>query len=282
MTHQNALYIVATPIGNLADITLRAIDVLRRVSVIAAEDTRHSARLLQHHDIATPLISYHDHGGDAQVSRILTKLEGGSSVALISDAGTPLISDPGYRLVNAVREKGFDVVPVPGPCAFVAAASASGLPSDRIAFEGFPPAKSQARRQLFESLSKDTRTLVFYESTHRILACLQDMAEGFGADREICIARELSKTYETFLRGAIGDVLIAMDSDPNQQKGEFVVLVHGAIEEQVEEGVSPEAQKLLSVLCQELPVKQAASLTAKVTGDKKNKCYQWALDHPAG
>lgn len=282
MTHQNALYIVATPIGNLADITLRAIDVLRSVSVIAAEDTRHSAKLLQYHDIATPLISYHDHGGEAQVSRILAKLSEGGAVALISDAGTPLISDPGYRLVNAVREQGFDVVPVPGPCAFISAISASGLPSDRIAFEGFPPAKAQARRQVFEHLSKDHRTLVFYESTHRILACLQDMAEVFGADREICVARELSKTYETFLRGSITTVLNKMESDTNQQKGEFVVLVRGAVEENTEEGISEEAQKLLSVLCQELPVKQAASLTAKVTGEKKNKCYQWALDHPAG
>lgn len=281
MTHQNALFIVATPIGNLSDITLRAIEVLRNVSVIAAEDTRHSAKLLQHHDIGTPLISYHDHGGDAQVSRILAKLSEGGSVALISDAGTPLISDPGYRLVNAVRAQGFDVVPIPGPCAFISAISASGLPSDRIAFEGFPPAKTQARKQAFEALNKDSRTLVFYESTHRILACLLDMKEGFGAKREICIARELSKTYETFLRGSIDEVILQMEQDPNQQKGEFVVLVRGAEVDSSNDEVSPEAQKLLSVLCQELPVKQAASITAKVTGDKKNKCYQWALDHSA-
>lgn len=280
MTHQNALFIVATPIGNLADISLRAIDVLRSVDLIAAEDTRHSARLLQHHDISTALVSYHDHGSQAQIERILSKLREGHSVALISDAGTPLISDPGYRLVAAARAEGLMVVPVPGACAFVAALSASGLPSDRIAFEGFPPAKSLARRALFEKLEKDERTLIFYESTHRISASLADMREVFGGQRETCVAREITKTFETFLGGTLDDVIAVIDVDHNQRKGEFVVLVHGyrALETSAEE-ITPDAERILRALVEELPLKPASALTSKITGEKKNKLYQWAIKH---
>lgn len=277
MREQSALYIVATPIGNLTDITLRAIEVLRNVDVVAAEDTRHSARLLQHHCIATPLISYHDHGGDAQLSRVLDKLVAGESVALISDAGTPLISDPGYRLVREARNAGIAVVPLPGPCAFVAALSASGLPSDRFCFEGFPSAKKNARLSHFERLASETRTLVFYESTHRILDSLEDMAEAFGSDRECVIGRELTKSFETFLCGSIASVIQALNQDHNQRKGEFVVMVAGFAREESDDDLPEVTRHTLQILLEELPLKQAAALAAKITGDKKNRLYQWAL-----
>ncbi|MFL0810798.1 MAG: 16S rRNA (cytidine(1402)-2'-O)-methyltransferase [Agarilytica sp.] len=277
MTSQSALYIVPTPLGNLADMSIRAIDTLKQVQHIAAEDTRHSGKLLSHHGINTPLISYHDHGGDAQLNRILGLLKGGDSVALISDAGTPLISDPGYRLVSEVRREGFSVVPIPGACALVAALCASGLPSDRFSFEGFPPAKSQARLRVYESLAADERTLIFYESTHRIEDSLVDMVKAFGADRMAVIARELTKTFETFLHAPLEDLLKQLQEDANQKKGEFVVLVHGAVLEK-SEGLDAESERVLSLLLGELPLKQASALAAKITGEKKNKLYQWALD----
>ena len=235
MNDKNALYIVATPIGNLNDISSRAIEVLRLVDVVAAEDTRHSGRLMQAHQINTPLISYHDHGGSDQHQRILSRLSDGQSVALISDAGTPLISDPGYRLVKCAREEGYRVIPIPGACAFIAALSASGLPSDRFAFEGFPPAKSAARRKLFDSAKGDTRTLIYYESPHRIEDSLADMAAVFGDDRPAVLARELTKTFETFLSGSMSEIVAQVNSDPNQRKGEMVVMVEGARKESNED-----------------------------------------------
>ncbi len=276
MTNQSALYIVPTPIGNLSDISLRAIEVLSTVSAVAAEDTRHSAKLLSYHGIHTPLISYHDHGGEAQVSRILGKLEQGGSVALISDAGTPLISDPGYRLVTEVRAQGHDVIPLPGACALITALSAAGLASDRFSFEGFPPAKSQGRKTLFSELAQLPHTLIFYESTHRILDSLGDMAQVFGEDRRCVIARELTKTFETFIDGSLAHVLERVGEDRNQQKGEFVVLIEG-FKPLESEGISAESEKVLGVLLEELSVKQASALAAKITGEKKNKLYQWAL-----
>lgn len=280
MTNQSALYIVPTPIGNLADISLRALEVLQSVSAIAAEDTRHSAKLMQHHGIHTKLISYHDHGGEAQAQRILDLLRTGESVALISDAGTPLISDPGYKLVNIVREHSIPVIPLPGACAMTTALCASGLASDRFSFEGFPPAKHQARVAFLKALVRDERTLIFYESTHRIEDSLADMADAFGGDRRAVIARELTKSFETFLDGHLDTLIARLQSDPNQRKGEFVVMVAGH-KNTSEEGVSAEVVQVLSVLLDELPVKQAAALAAKITGEKKNKLYQWALDNKA-
>lgn len=272
-----ALYIVATPIGNLSDISFRAIDILKHVDVIAAEDTRHSARLMQHFDIGTQMIPYHDYSNDTQVERMLSFLKDGKSIALISDAGTPLISDPGFRLVCSVREQGFRVVPIPGACAVIAALSASGLPSDRFSFEGFSPAKSAARKAVFDNVKLDTRTLIYYESPHRILESLEDMLSVFGGERRIVLAREISKTYETFIDGCVGDVLAALHDDTNQQRGEMVILIAGYEAPELE-GLSPATQKIMEILLSDLPVKQAAALAAKITGDKKNKLYQWALD----
>lgn len=276
MTEENALYIVATPIGNLSDITFRAVEILRSVSVIAAEDTRHSAKLLHFYSIETPLISYHDHGGEHQEDRILSRLIDGKSVALISDAGTPLISDPGYRLVNAVSKLGVKVVPLPGASALIAGLCASGLPSDRFSFEGFAPAKANARLALFEKLCGDPRTLIFYESTHRIRESLADMSSVFGPSRRCVVARELTKSFETFIRGSIEEIIATIDSDSNQKKGEFVVMVSGHSVGKTED-LSDEARRVLTVLLQELPVKQASALAATLTGEKKNKLYQWAL-----
>lgn len=277
MNNDNALYVVATPIGNLADMVPRAVEILHAVDLIAAEDTRHSARLMQHFSINTPLVAYHDHSESAKVDSLVERLLHGGSIALISDAGTPLVSDPGYRLVKAARAKGVKVVPIPGPCALVAALSASGLPSDRFAFEGFPPAKAVAREKFFESLSQDPRTLIFYESPHRILDSVQAMVAVFGEDRQLVLAREISKTFETFLSGTAADVLAQVMADTNQQRGEIVLLVHGYNAPERPDGIAPEAEHVLKVLLEELPVKQAAALAAKITGEKKNALYRWAL-----
>lgn len=267
------LYIVATPIGNLSDLSPRAVEVLGRVDRVAAEDTRYSGRLLAHFNIKAPMISVHDHNERQRASLIIEHLERGESVALVSDAGTPLISDPGFHLVRAVREAGFRVSPVPGCCAFVAALSVSGLPSDRFLFEGFLPAKSGARRQRLEALAKETPTLIFYESTHRILPSLTDMADMFGADRYAVVARELTKTFETVQGGTLEQLLEWMEQDPMQQKGEFVVLVQGA-PEPVAEAVDAESMRILQLLAEELPPKKAAGLAASITGLKKNQLYQ--------
>lgn len=277
MLIENALYIVATPIGNLGDITQRALDVLQAADVIAAEDTRHSGRLLQHFNISTRMISYHDHSDERQVESIITKLQSGSSIALISDAGTPLISDPGYGLVKKAREAGVKVIPVPGVSAVITAMSAAGLPSDRFSFEGFPPHKSGARLQTFADSARDARTLIFYESPHRIVDCLNDMATGFGVDRPIVMARELTKTFETFLTGTVGEVLAQVQADSNQQKGEIVLMVSGYRKPETGDELAEDAEATMKVLLSELPVKQAAAIGAKLTGEKKNKLYQWAL-----
>lgn len=272
------LYVVATPIGNLADMVPRATETLQQVDIIAAEDTRHSKRLLEHFHISTPLLAYHDHNEQQSLPGILNRLQQGQRIALISDAGTPLVSDPGYRLVRAARRAGFAVVPVPGPCALIAALSVAGLPSDRFAFEGFLHAKSGQRRKQLEALTGESRTLVFYEAPHRILACLRDLAEIFGAEREVVMARELTKTFETVLAGTAAEVLSQAESDPNQQKGEIVLLVRGAERADTSE-LDPEAQRIMTILQRELPLKQAASLAAEITGSKKNALYQWAIDN---
>lgn len=272
------LYIVATPIGNLSDMTSRAVETLKSVDLIAAEDTRHSARLLQHFGVQTRMTSYHDFSDESRVELLMRTLLDGKSVALISDAGTPLISDPGYRLVSRARESGLRIVPIPGVCAMTAALSAAGIPSDRFAFEGFPPAKQVARLKLFQSLQQETRTLVFYESPHRILECVDDMAEGFGRDRAAVIARELTKTFETIHGDSLGNLQQWLRSDENQQRGEFVILLTGA-EAAHEDEIPAETRRILAVLMEELSVKQAASLASRLTGVKKNLLYALALEH---
>lgn len=270
------LFVVATPIGNLADMVPRATEILQQVDIIAAEDTRHSKRLLEHFHISTPMLAYHDHNEQHSLPGILNRLEQGERIALISDAGTPLISDPGYRLVRAAREAGFRVVPVPGASALIAALSVAGLPSDRFAFEGFLPAKSGQRRKQLDALRKEARTLIFYEAPHRILACLRDIAAELGETREIVLARELTKTFETVIAGSAAEVLNRVESDSNQQKGEIVLVVRGAETKGAAE-IDPEAQRIMTVLLKELPLKQAAALTAEISGTKKNALYQWAL-----
>ena len=271
-----SLYIVATPIGNLADMTGRAIEVLKSVDLIAAEDTRHSSRLLQHFGIGTRMMSYHDFSEDYRVDSLLEKLSSGLSVALISDAGTPLISDPGYRLVVRARAAGITVVPVPGVCALTTALSVAGLPSDRFAFEGFVSSKRAARVKQFEEWLPEARTMIFYESPHRILECVEDMLTVFGPDRHVVLCRELTKTFETIHGDNLGDLLPWMQNDSNQQRGEFVVLIKGAEAPKSEE-VDAEALRVLGILLEDLSVKQAASLAARITGVKKNLLYQRAL-----
>lgn len=270
------LYVVATPIGNLEDMTQRAIKVLQSVALIAAEDTRHSARLMAHFNIKTPMISVHDHNERQRVETIINKLSEGESIALISDAGTPLISDPGFILVRAVREAGFKVSPIPGCSAVITALSAAGMPSNSFIFEGFLPAKKAARKEQIEKIAHETRTIIFYESTHRIVDSLQDMQWVLGDDRYVVIARELTKTFETIHGAPLSELVAWVQEDHNQQKGEFVVLVSAA-EEVAKEGFDPETLKILDILTEELPVKQASALAAKITGEKKNALYQEAL-----
>lgn len=268
------LYIVATPIGNLADLSERAREVLGSVDHVAAEDTRHSGRLLAHFNIKVPMISVHDHNERQRAEHVINLLRNGESIALVSDAGTPLISDPGFHLVRAVREAGFRVSPVPGSCAFVAALSASGLPSDRFQFIGFLPAKSGARLQALEALSENTETLVFYESTHRIVDSLKAMSEAFGGDRYAVVARELTKTFETIHGDSLEGLLEWIQADANQQRGEFVVLVQGAEKVLDDESINPEAERILRILAKEMPPKKAAGVAAEITGYKKNRLYQ--------
>lgn len=275
------LYIVATPIGNLGDMVPRAVEVLQSVDLIAVEDSRHSGKLLAHFHIKKPLIAYHDHSDERRVSEILSKLEQGSSVALISDAGTPLISDPGYRLVRRAREQGIKVVPIPGPCAMTAALSVAGLPTDRFIFEGFLPSKAGARKRQLEMLQKESRTLVFYESPHRIVDSLQDMREVFGAQREAVVARELTKTFETVKDGSLQALCEWVLADSNQQRGEFVVMICGA-EPKVDVALSDEVIRTVQILAEELAPKQAAALAAKISGVKKRELYQFLIQEGSG
>ena len=273
-----SLYVVATPIGNLDDISARALRILHEVALIAAEDTRHSARLLQHFGIQTPLAACHEHNERDQGGRFLARLQAGEDVALISDAGTPLISDPGYHLVRQARAAGFAVVPVPGACALIAALSAAGLPSDRFIFEGFLPAKAAGRRARLEQVREEPRTLIFYEAPHRILECLQDMREVFGDDRPALLARELTKTFETLQGLPLAELCEWVAADSNQQRGECVVLVAGWQAPEGEEAVSAEALRVLDLLLSEMPLRRAAALAAEITGVRKNVLYQVALE----
>ncbi len=272
------LYVVATPIGNLDDMSARALKILGDVTLIAAEDTRHSVRLLQHFGINTPLAACHEHNERDEGGRFLDKLRAGESVALISDAGTPLISDPGYHLVRQVRAAGIQVVPVPGPCALIAALSAAGLPSDRFIFEGFLPAKTVGRRSRLEQVREEPRTLIFYEAPHRILECLQDMELVFGPDRPALLARELTKTFETLKGLPLSELRAFVEADSNQQRGECVVLVAGWTAPESDEAVSAEVMRVLDLLLKEMPLKRAAALAAEITGARKNVLYQVALE----
>ncbi|MQT42140.1 16S rRNA (cytidine(1402)-2'-O)-methyltransferase [Pseudomonas sp. FSL R10-0765] len=273
-----SLYVVATPIGNLDDISARALKVLRGVSLIAAEDTRHSLRLMQHFGIATPLGACHEHNERDEGNRFIQRLLAGEDVALISDAGTPLISDPGYHLVRQARAAGVKVVPVPGACALIAALSAAGLPSDRFIFEGFLPAKAVGRRSRLEAVKEEPRTLIFYEAPHRILECLQDMESVFGPDRPALLARELTKTFETLKGLPLSELRAFVEADSNQQRGECVVLVAGWTAPETDQVVSSEAMRILDLLLKEMPLKRAAALAAEITGERKNVLYQVALD----
>lgn len=277
-----SLYVVATPIGNLEDISARALRILREVALIAAEDTRHSSRLLQHFGIATPLAACHEHNEREEGSRFLVRLLAGDDVALISDAGTPLISDPGYHLVRQARAAGIRVVPVPGACALIAALSAAGLPSDRFIFEGFLPAKVAARRARLELLKEEPRTLIFYEAPHRILECLADLATVFGAERPALLGRELTKTFETLQGLPLEQLHAWVEADGNQQRGECVLVVAGWQAPQGEDAISTEAVRVLDLLLGELPVKRAATLAAEITGVRKNLLYQLALERKVG
>ncbi|MDZ4018308.1 MULTISPECIES: 16S rRNA (cytidine(1402)-2'-O)-methyltransferase [Pseudomonas] len=272
------LYVVATPIGNLDDMSARALKVLANVSLIAAEDTRHSVRLLQHFGIDTPLAACHEHNERDEGGRFITRLLAGDDVALVSDAGTPLISDPGYHLVRQARAAGVQVVPVPGACALIAALSAAGLPSDRFIFEGFLPAKTAGRRARLEQVREEPRTLIFYEAPHRILECLQDMEAVFGGERPALLAREITKTFETLKGLPLAELRAFVQGDSNQQRGECVVLVAGWVAPEDEQAISVEAQRVLDLLLAELPLKRAAALAAEITGVRKNLLYQLALE----
>ncbi len=270
------LYVVATPIGNFGDMTPRAVAVLQGVDFIAAEDTRHSGRLLTHFSIGTPTLALHEHNERAQAPRLVARIVAGESFALISDAGTPLVSDPGFHLVRVAREQGVCVVPVPGVSAVMASLSVCGLPTDRFVFEGFLPAKAGPRRKRLQALAGETRTLIFYEAPHRVLGSLDDMSAVVGAGRQAVLARELTKTFETVKSASLAELAAWVRDDTNQQKGEIVLLLAGA--EAGEEGEDDgEARRILGVLLDELPLSQASALTARITGRKKKPLYQLGL-----
>ena len=271
----SGLYVVATPIGNFGDMSQRAVEVLQNVDLIAAEDTRHSQRLLQFFAIDTPTMAYHDHSDERALYRIGRCLEGGGSVALVSDAGTPLISDPGYRLVRYVQDRGFAVHPVPGACAAVAALSVSGLPTDRFLFEGFLPPREGARINRLSALAAEPVTLIFYEAPHRIEASLQSMIQVFGGSREAVLAREITKLFETIKRGTLAELGQFVNGDSNQQKGEIVLIVAGR--DKVAQEVGADVAGLLLRLSQELPAKQAAAVVADWSGLRKKQLYEHLL-----
>ena len=277
LTEFGKLYVVATPIGNLADISYRAVEVLRRVDLIAAEDTRHVKMLLQHYGIVNKLVSLHQHNEDKASSVLLEKLRAGQSIALVSDAGTPLLSDPGMPLVKMVKDAGLDVVPIPGACALIAALSAAGLPVTQFSFEGFLPRTSSARKAFFNERVMSPKTWVFYESSHRILASLHDMAEILPLDRQIVIARELTKLHETIVKTSLANALELVVKNDNMRKGEFVVIVDGAVVDKKDQIITAEQKKLLQVLLRECSIKTAVAMAAEITGVRKKLLYQAAL-----
>lgn len=273
------LYCVATPIGNLEDITLRAQRILGEVDKVYAEDTRVTRQLLVHLGIQKPLASLHEHNEAERVAVVRAELQQGAQLALVSDAGTPLISDPGYRLVSTLGQEGFRIVPIPGASAVIAALSAAGLPTDRFVFEGFLPAKVAARQAALAGLRHEPRTLVFYEASHRIAAMLADVAASLGQGRQLVVLRELTKLYETVYRGSVAEVMAQLAADPHGGQGEFVVVVAGAEAATVPAaagGIAPE-QVLAALLAEGIPVKQAAAVAARLTGQPKNRLYKEAL-----
>lgn len=276
----STLYIVPTPIGNLGDMTQRALAVLQSVDLIAAEDTRHTGLLLQHFAINARLFALHDHNEQQKADSVLAKLQEGQSIALVSDAGTPLINDPGYHLVRRCREAGIRVVPLPGACAAIAALSAAGLPSDRFCYEGFLPAKTKARKDTLRELQEEARTLIFYESTHRLLDSLQDMADVLGPQRYVVLAREITKTWESIYGAPVGELLAWVREDENRRKGEMVLIVEGHKADA--EALPAEALRTMSLLQKELPLKKAAALAAEIHGVKKNALYKYALGQQEG
>jgi 16S rRNA (cytidine1402-2'-O)-methyltransferase len=276
LIHSGTLYVVATPIGNLEDITLRALEVLKAVDVIAAEDTRHTSGLLSHYGIHQKMLAVHEHNERQSAEQLLNRLREGESVALVTDAGTPGISDPGAVVVGVVREAGLPVVPVPGASALIAAMSASGIRQNGFSFVGFLPASGSQRRKTLEALKKHTTTLVFYEAPHRVLDCVKDMTTILGGERRMTIARELTKTFETFHRCDLKDAATWLESDPNQQRGEFVLLVE-ALPAVEEAEINEKTEHVLKLLMAELPLKQAVKLTAEITGVKKNMLYEHGL-----
>ncbi len=270
------LYVVATPIGNLDDISARAVETLSKVTLVAAEDTRHSRTLLRHFGVDTRMLALHEHNEHQALEKVIDCLKQGSAVALISDAGTPAISDPGFALIRECHRQGIAVSPVPGPSAAIAALSASGLATDSFVFEGFPSRTKGARRAEFQGLCHETRTLMFYESSHRVQASLQDMADIFGSGRPAVLARELTKLHETILHGTLGSLCEALEQDPMQSRGEFVLIIGGEPKRQ-DDALAPEVERTMQILLQELSLKQAAALAAKLTGEKKNRLYQLGL-----
>ncbi|MFC1701844.1 16S rRNA (cytidine(1402)-2'-O)-methyltransferase [Pseudomonadota bacterium] len=269
---QAGLYVVATPIGNLEDISYRAVRLLSEVDLVAVEDTRHSRVLLAHYNISTPMQALHEHNEEQVKSRILERIADGQAIALISDAGTPLISDPGYHLVKAAREAGLPVYTVPGPSAITAALSVAGLPPDRFAFEGFLPVKAAARRKKLQALGREPRTLLVFESSHRIEASIADMAEIFGGDRLVAICRELTKKFETVLRGPLSEVIRQLAEDSNQSRGEFVVIVDGY--EGSTDGALSNAHQMALALLEYLPASQAARVAAQLNDVPRRDVYQ--------
>jgi 16S rRNA (cytidine1402-2'-O)-methyltransferase len=269
------LYVVATPIGNMGDISARAREILAGVSVVAAEDTRHSSLMLRELGLDRPLLSLHEHNERARAAELVERLRAGQSVALISDAGTPLVSDPGFQLLRAALAAGVVVSPVPGPCAAIAALSVAGLPSDRFCFEGFLPARATARRKRLSELATEPRTLVIYEAPHRIAACLADLADACGADRGACVARELTKRFETFYRGSLADLAERARHDEDLRRGESVIIVEGA---QGEPPASGRLDETLRVLLRFLPPSAAAEAAAELAGARKNEAYARALE----
>ena len=271
------LYVVATPIGNLSDMTLRAIEVLKAVDRIAAEDTRHSAPLLKHYSISKPSLSMHEFNERERLKMVIEYLQAGESIALISDAGTPLISDPGFRLVREAKAQGIEVVAVPGACAAIAALSVAGLPSDRFTFEGFLPAKTETRCNVLKQLIHESRTMIFYEAPHRLLASLQDLKVVFGAERKAAVARELTKLHESVLADTLESLINHYEANAGQLRGEVVILIEGLNEGETE-SVAVIPEEVLRILLEELPLKQAAALASKITGERKNVLYEKALE----
>jgi 16S rRNA (cytidine1402-2'-O)-methyltransferase len=268
------LYVVATPIGNLGDLSPRARETLSSVSLIAAEDTRHTGALLKHFGIRTPQLSLHEHNEQHRAGAIVERLRQGASVALVSDAGTPAISDPGFELVRAVAAAGFEVIAIPGPCAAIAALSIATLPTDRFCFEGFLPSRGAARRKRLEELAAEARTLVLYEAPHRARETLEDCAAAFGGERSATVAREITKLHEMTYRGPLCELLARAKSDADFVRGEIVLIIAGAPQAPTADG---ELDRVLKILMAELPLKQAASLTAKITGARDNEAYKRAL-----